>query len=88
MEQAVRDSDPRVRQRVLELALEIRKEKKGGAGVAFATSLLKQLSRDSDGTVRARATALLTRLQAQKRVEEQSSPTSPATEATGTGAGR
>ncbi|HNN90752.1 MAG TPA: HEAT repeat domain-containing protein [Pseudomonadota bacterium] len=86
MEQAVRDSDPRVRQRVLELALEISQEK-GGAGVAFATSLLKQLSRDSDGTVRARATALLTRLQAQKRVEEQNPPTTPATEATGTGGG-
>ena len=69
LEQAAKDPDSRVRQRVVEIALEIAQEK-GGAGVALATSVLKQLVRDSDGTVRARANALLTRLQAQKRVEE------------------
>jgi hypothetical protein len=62
-----------VRQRVIELALDISQEK-GGAGIPLATSVLKQLTRDSDGTVRARANALLTRLQAQKRVEETNPP--------------
>jgi HEAT repeat protein len=77
MEQGARDPDPRVRQRVIELALDISQEK-GGAGIPLATSVLKQLTRDSDGTVRARANALLTRLQAQKRVEETNpTPTTP-----------
>lgn len=69
LEQSAKDPDSRVRQRVVEIALEISQEK-NGAGTALATSVLKQLVRDSDGTVRARANALLTRLQAQKRVEE------------------
>ena len=74
LEQATKDSDSRVRQRVVEIALEISQEK-NGAGLALATSVLKQLVRDSDGLVRARANALLTRLQAQKKRAEEAPQT-------------
>ena len=69
LEQATKDPDSRVRQRVVEIALEI-SQGKNSTGAALAAAVLKQLVRDSDGTVRARANALLTRLQAQKRVED------------------